>query len=190
MSSPPNVPPLGEDQISAAAQHPPQLPPPAPPPPLPPDNLMEADIEGGFVNVAPAALWLPQTGVDRHGSTIDRGAPVNRHRHWSASAEIPPRIPNHSRFDNWPPAARFSSAALAPQPPGPAAPAQPEPSASGSSHSSPTPASPHTHHHSDLLQSSPVQGLFDLTYVNDEILSDDNSDDDIVSSIGTHNIKL
>merc|ERR1712052_65281 len=115
---------------------------------------MEADIEGGFVNVAPATLWLPQTGVDRQG--IDRGTPTSRHRHWSASAEIPPRIPSHSRFDNWPPATRFSSAALVPQRPGPAAPEQTEPSASGSTHSSPTPASPHTHHHSDLLQSSPV----------------------------------
>ena len=176
MSSPRDaVTPPGQDQISAADEPNPQLPPPAPPP-VPPDHFTEADIEGDFVNVAPANLWLPQNGVDRQG--IDRGTPTSRHRHWSASAEIPPVAPSHSRFDNWPPATRFSSAALAPQRPGTASPAQTEPSAPASTRSSPPPVSPHTHQHSDLLQSSPVQGLFDLTYVNDEILNDDNGDDD------------
>ena len=118
------------------------------------------------VNVGQAALWLPQSGVDRHGSTVNREAPVNRYRHWSASGEVPPRIPNHSRFDNWPPATRFNSAALASQPPHPAAPTQSE--ASGSSPSPPAAASPNTHHNSEhfqdiLLQSSPPQGFLDLT---------------------------
>ena len=180
MSSPQNIPPLGEDPISSAAQPPPQPPPAAPPPPLPPDNPIEDDIEEGFVNVGQAALWLPQSGVDRHGLTVNREAPVNRHRHWSASGEVPPRIPNHSRFDNWPPATRFNSAALASQPPHPAAPTQSE--ASGSSPSPPAVASPNTHHNSEhfqdiLLQSSPPQGFLDLTYVHDEILSDDHSED-------------
>ena len=115
MSSPQPTPPLG-DPISSAAQPPPQPPPAAPPPPLPPDDPIEDDIEG-FVNVGQAALWLPQSGVDRHGLTVNREAPVNRHRHWSASGEVPPRIPNHSRFDNWPPATRFNNAALVSQPP-------------------------------------------------------------------------
>ena len=160
MSSPRDaVTPPGQDQISAADEPNPQLPPPAPPP-VPPDHFTEADIEGDFVNVAPANLWLPQNGVDRQG--IDRGTPTSRHRHWSASAEIPPVAPSHSRFDNWPPATRFSSAALAPQRPGTESPAQTEPSAPASTRSSPPPVSPHTHQHSDLLQSSPVQGLFDL----------------------------
>ena len=50
----------------------------------------------------PPPQWLPAAGV--RPIQRDSNSPRERHRHWSDSAEHPPAVPTHPRFDNWPPA--------------------------------------------------------------------------------------
>ena len=165
---------------------PPEIPPPpaAPPhppsaPPLPPPDAHIEDnhTEDDFVNIA----WLPQSGVHPHGPAADRGGPLQRHRHWSVTGEVPPPIPNHPRFNNWPttqtkPRDIASTDAALSQP------LPPEVLASGSVAAAVSPVPHHnTDHNPDLLlQSSPPSGAVHLLDVHDVILSDGNEDSDDV----------